>query len=494
MKPFIIPLALMLAIDSAPAQDQAMAQRSTLGNAWWGSGSINGSVSTTGDVVSGDFSALVPLHSTLGQAGTLSGTVVFAEPYGQWVEQGGTQAGLGFGFRHLFGTQPLSALTQPQGSGFLDEGFYIGANISFDMADARFDQRFWQMGIGAEIGTRYLELRGRYLVPLGDGEESVERYSYSNSFRYSSPNFEVYSSYSFETILTYLTESLEGCDLTASVLIPGLDRWMEARVIGGYARFYSPTFDSIDYDSWRCGVEVRPVPAIVLGATWFENEALVGDNWLFSIGFQLPFETADIGDGKGGFWGHIKDAFKPKRRHLAERLREPTRRYALPMQIGTGLKSYESKFSYEHHVSYILPDGTVVTVVDESESASYSAGTTGSTSYSIIGSTMDVGATARAGTSITTETSATSGTITFANIETGNGSTTDTGTGSTTTGGTITMGDASNAASWTNLGHSNFDDYTYYSYSSAVLSWDASLFLSNQGQGTAPNGQTSSPP
>jgi len=65
---------------------------------------------------------------------------------------------------------------------FLDEGFYVGANISFDMADTSYDQRFWQMGIGAEIGSRYLELRGRYFVPLGDGDETVERYSFPTRF------------------------------------------------------------------------------------------------------------------------------------------------------------------------------------------------------------------------------------------------------------------------------------------------------------------------
>ena len=487
MKPFIIPLALMLAIGSAPAQDQAMAQRPTLGNAWWGSGSINGSVSSAGEFVSGDFSVLVPLHSTLGQAGTLSGTVIFAEPYGQWVEQGGLQAGLGLGFRHLFGSQPLSALSQSQSGGFLDEGFYIGAHVSFDMADTRFDQRFWQMGLGAEIGTRYLELRGRYLLPLGDGEETVERYSYSRSFRYSSPYVEAYSSFTFESVLTYLTESLEGCDLTASVLIPGLDRWMEARLIGGYARFYSPTFDYIDYDSWRLGVELRPVPAVVLGATWFENEALLGDNWMFTIGFQLPFETADIGDGKGGFWGHIKDAFKPRRRHLAERLREPTRRYTLPMQLGTGLKSFKETFSYEYQVSYILPDGTVVTVVDESES--YSAGATySSASYSTGATTVNSGSLVMNGSATvsladtTTDTSTSaSANIILANVgstsgSTTGGSTTNTGTGATTAiSGTASFSGSVNGL--THFGQPN----------------QVGTFILEQG-GTASTGQTSSPP
>jgi len=291
---------------------------------------------------------------------------------------------------------------------------------------------------------------------------------------------------------------LEGYDLTASLLVPGLDRWMEARLIGGYAYFQSPTFESIDYDSWRFGVEVRPVPAIVLGATWFENEALVGDNWLFSIGFQLPFETADIGDGKGGFWGHIKDAFKPKRRHLAERLREPTRRYALPMQLGTGLKSYERKFSYEHHVSYILPDGTVVTVVDESESASYSSGYTSAGSITLIGGNSYTEATdvtvslvmsnsnaTNAATGSTTNTSTNAAVIALqTNASSSSGSTNSNSTdytnpvyylGTTTTGGTLTVAGGANRVTFPGQ------------------ATQAGTFVIDQ-QGTAPTGHTSSPP
>ena len=488
MKSSLFSLTMVMLTAFGQAQDAALAQRSTLGDAWWGGGSVNGSVSTAGEFVSGDFSVLVPLHSTLGQAGTLSGTLIFAEPYAQWVEQGSVQAGLGFGFRHLFGSQPLSALTKPQGNGFLDEGFYIGANVSFDMADTNFDQRFWQMGIGAEIGTRYLELRGRYFVPLGDGEETVERYSYSDSFHYSSPYVEAHSSFTFESVFTYLTESLEGYDLTASLLVPGLDRWMEARVIGGYAYFQGTTLDSIEYDSCHLGVELRPVPAVVLGATWFENEALVGDNWMFTLGFQLPFETADIGDGKGGFWGHIKDAFKPKRRHLAERLREPTRRYALPMQIRTGLKSFRETFSYEYYFSYILPDGTVVTVVDESGGSSYSAGYTGSATIISIGSTSDMSSTQGATLSLNGNVTMTSGGESIpANIALGSsssGSTNSNSTdytnsiyylGTTTTGGTLNVAGGANRMTFP-----------------GQVTKAGTLVIDQQG--TAPTGQTSSPP
>lgn len=357
-------------------------------------GTLRSGIEFAGENVDGDFSALIPLHSTLGQSGKINGSLLFAEPYAEWVEQGGTQAGLGLGFRHLFGQQPVSAFHQTEPAGFLDEGIYIGANLFLDMAETQYDQRFWQLGIGAEVGTRYLELRGCYYVPLDNGEESQVRtkntFDSSYDWNFGGVRYASKSRITVDNLFTFLTEGLEGYNLEASALVPGLDRWVDLRVTGGYAKFHSPTFDALEYDSWKVGIEFRPVPAVVLSGMWFENDQLVGDNWLFGISLELPFETANIGDGKGGFWGHIKDAFKSRRRHLAERLSEPARRGALPMQLGTGLKSIKSTVSYQNRAVWILPDGTVITAGNSS--GSYTTGATYSSRTTVLqGSDFMVG-------------------------------------------------------------------------------------------------------
>ncbi len=332
-------------------------------------GTLHSGIQFAGETIGGDFSALMPLHSSVGNSGRLNGSLIFAEPYAQWFERSNVQAGLGLGFRHLFGHQPLATLLQKENTaGFLDEGVYVGAHAFLDMADTHYDQRFWQLGLEAEVGTRYVELRGRYHIPLDNGEEStvrrIDAFHSSYDMNYRGARYEASSTVTVDSLFTYLTESLEGWDIETSLLVPGLDRWVDLRVVGGYARFHSSTFDAIDYDSWKAGVEFRPVPAVILGCTWFENEALVGDHWLFGISLELPFEIADIGDGKGGFWGHIQDAFKPRRRHLMERMVEPVRNHALQMQLGRGLKSIKTKTSYDYQAAWILPDGTVITVVD----------------------------------------------------------------------------------------------------------------------------------
>ncbi len=112
-------------------------------------------------------------------------------------------------------------------------------------------------------------------------------------------------------------------------------------------------------DALWLGVDFRPVPAVVLSAMWYENERLVGDHWLFGLGVEIPFSISDRGSS-GGFWKNVKNAFKPRRRHLAERLIEPSRRNTLPMQIGTSRQKVETQITYT--ATIILPDGRVVEV------------------------------------------------------------------------------------------------------------------------------------
>ncbi|WP_206171095.1 beta strand repeat-containing protein [Phragmitibacter flavus] len=90
-------------------------------------------------------------------------------------------------------------------------------------------------------------------------------------------------------------------------------------MIAGYYSFDNQPFGpqrggSGNTEGWKLGIEVRPVPALVLTATWYDDEGLTGSDWVAGVGLQIPL---------GKDW---KDAFKSRRRHLAERLAEPVAR------------------------------------------------------------------------------------------------------------------------------------------------------------------------
>ncbi len=353
-------------------------------------GVLNTGVETTGTVTDGQFSVMQPIWSNLGESGKLTGTLVFAEPYAAWIERGAVDAGLGFGVRHLFGSQPASDLTGPSSRtpGFLEEGWYVGANLYADMLQTANDVRYWQMTPGVEIGTRYLELRGHYQFPLTEGEttqgaDTLISHTSSNTLS-GGTRFMTDQVSTLHRSFSVLHESVQGGDIEAAALVPWLDQYMDLKLVGGYASFHSTTLDAIKYDSWKAGAELRPFPACVLSAMWYENVHMVGEHWMYGIRLELPFETADIGDGKGGFWGHIKDAFKSRRRHLAERMVESVHAHQLEPQIASYVSKTTLEAARQFHGAIILPDGQVLTYRSETafHSQSSKAGTTTTTSQS----------------------------------------------------------------------------------------------------------------
>ncbi|WP_170157482.1 hypothetical protein [Roseimicrobium gellanilyticum] len=139
----------------------------TIHDQWSLPGILGGGVKTTDEYTEGNVFLVLPVISTVGRDGLLSGDVLFIEPYSSWGEQGEVAASLGLGWRHHFTTQSVSAVTKHDGhqAGFLEEGVFVGANFFVDMLDTQFDNQFWQLGVGAEVGTRYLEIRGELLHP-----------------------------------------------------------------------------------------------------------------------------------------------------------------------------------------------------------------------------------------------------------------------------------------------------------------------------------------
>ncbi|HSJ00934.1 MAG TPA: right-handed parallel beta-helix repeat-containing protein, partial [Verrucomicrobium sp.] len=248
------------------------------------------------------------------------------------------------------------------------------------MLDTEAGNQFWQLGMGVEIGTRYIEVRGNYYLPLSEkqlAEERRSRQTYQNTRSSSSTHasqgvtplsdptatgntivqdalFTNYSTRTSRTTTTSTTierlfrryeEGMEGWDLEVAVLIPGLDRWMDVSLIGGYYSFDNQPFGpqqggTGNVQGWKAGVEIRPVPALVLTGMWYEDDRLTGSDWTVGMQLQVPFEAGDLGDGKN-FWSRIGDSFRPRRRHLIERVSQPVHRQNSAIKIANSVKETE---------------------------------------------------------------------------------------------------------------------------------------------------------
>ena len=332
-------------------------------------GSLNTGLKVNDAYTEGNFSIVAPVWSSLGADAILNGGVFFIEPYISWGEQGEVASSLGFGYRHLIGRQPVTALTKHDGhqASFLEEGVIVGGNLFLDMLDTETNHQFWQLGVGGEVLTRYLEVRGNYYIPLTDKKEvgtfrtqetiqntsqqtsvvGAAPYATGNSVLqpYSQVTTQTTTTTTIERLFRRYEEGMEGWDLEVGVLLPWVDRYMDAKVIAGYYAFDNQPFGpqtggAGNVEGWKAGLELRPVPALVFNSTWYEDERLTGGDWTASVRMEIPFEAGDLDDGLN-LWSRIGESFKPRRRHLVERMAEPVRRQNAAVKLARSTEEDE---------------------------------------------------------------------------------------------------------------------------------------------------------
>jgi hypothetical protein len=288
-------------------------------------------LNTNDNMTEGSAFLVQPLWDNLGKGATMGGSIFFAEPYFTWGEEGELSGSLGLGFRHLFSHEPVGGGNPV--SGLLAEGLFVGANVFTDYKRTFNDSNLWQLGMGIEAGTRYLELRANYYLPLTDGE-SISQFD-ATSFAPTTVGGRPAIRATTRTI-DIIEEPMEGWDAELALLIPGLDKYFDVRLIGGYYSFETNTSGrallySADVEGWKAGVEVRPVPAVVLAGMWYEDENLVQDNWMVSVRLEVPL-------GKPA-----SQSFTPRRRHLQERLLEPVHRQNAAINTGVSIEASRVK-------------------------------------------------------------------------------------------------------------------------------------------------------
>jgi len=178
----------------------------------------------------------------------------------------------------------------------------IGGNIYYDYIDSQYNNHFDQLGLGAEVLTKWFDARFNYYMP-DSGVHQIR----------TSPG------------LLQFESGLEGWNTEAGFLIPGLDKYLEARLFAGYYQYHSRV--GVGYEGWKARAEIRWTPAITTDVEWWEGnpaaaKALNGGNWIAGVRVTLPFEIGNLMQGKNPFAG-AGDAFKfGKPREFKERLGE----------------------------------------------------------------------------------------------------------------------------------------------------------------------------
>lgn len=191
----------------------------------------------------------------------------------------------------------------------------IGGNVFYDSIDSQFDNQFRSAGFGAEILTRWVDARFNYYLPTTDdifaGNDTRKRSSsFTNAAGVTTTTTRVQK---FRT----LEASLEGWNAEVGFLIPGLDRYMETRVFGGYYHYNNP-FRS-DYEGFKARLEAHFLPGVIGNVEWWNDSYLNGGHWTTDVRVSVPFSFFNLFSGRNPFEG-AGESFRPRQREFRERL------------------------------------------------------------------------------------------------------------------------------------------------------------------------------
>jgi hypothetical protein len=281
--------------------------------------------------VTESFDALFPLYAP--KEGLL-----FFNPKITTSDQVDPRVSLGLGYRQLFEQSQV----------------ILGANIFYDNYDTVNDDRINQLGLGAEMLTRWVDLRGNLYLPDQKRYRIDHRQTVSTS-RTSSSSTQIIGPQIISQTLGYqgydvtqttngvnvsrtITSSQEiqttrffdryeagmlGGDVEAGVLLPWLDRYADVRIFGGYYWFDDQFGKTVRGPQSR--LEVRALPALTFDAMYYANKEIIGSHWFFGVRVGVPFDLANIAEGRSpfaGFWESFKPKTKEEHPSFASRITE----------------------------------------------------------------------------------------------------------------------------------------------------------------------------
>lgn len=204
----------------------------------------------------------------------------------------------GLGFRKLFAEQEI----------------IVGINGYWDSLHSARDNDFNQLGLGAEILTHWVDARFNYYLPEDDQYE-VDRHTTTDTHRTGAGFFgrEVTRKRTYKTY----EAALEGFNAEVGFLIPGLCKYTEVRLFGGFYHYDNP-FGS-DFTGFKARLEARLLPGVIADLEYWDDAALMGGHWTAGLRASVPFSVYNLVTGRNPFAG-IGDYFTPREREFNERL------------------------------------------------------------------------------------------------------------------------------------------------------------------------------
>jgi hypothetical protein len=113
--------------------------------------------------------------------------------------------------------------------------------------------------------------------------------------------------------------AFEGYNLEAGFLVPGVDRYLELRLLAGYYRYESAFGKSLE--GVKARAEARILPGLIADVEYWDDRELVGGHWVAGIRASVPFSIGNLFTGRNPFEG-ASEMWRPRQREFRERLNE----------------------------------------------------------------------------------------------------------------------------------------------------------------------------
>lgn len=204
-----------------------------------------------------------------------------------------------------------------------DQEVIVGVNAYYDALESQNGHHYDELGIGAEVLTRWVDARFNYYLP-DESRYEIGRGSSGNSNPSVTPVFgnritpnrillqQQKTSRKSRTSARDFEFALEGWNAEIGFLVPGLDQYLEVRLFAG-------AYGYGDFTGVKARVEARPLPGLIANVEYWDDAYLMGGHWTGELAVSVPFDIFNLARGRNPFEG-FTDSFRPRQREFRERL------------------------------------------------------------------------------------------------------------------------------------------------------------------------------
>lgn len=183
-----------------------------------------------------------------------------------------------------------------------DREVIIGANAYYDSIHSIRGNDFDQLGVGLEVLTHWVDARFNYYLPDNDQVLVDRRTARDNAGTKTYERREA---------------ALEGFNAEVGFLVPGICKYTEVRVYGGYFHYENPF--GKDFEGFKARLEARLLPGVVANVEYWDDTKLNGGHWTAGVSASVPFSIYNLVTGRNPFEG-IGECFTPREREFKERM------------------------------------------------------------------------------------------------------------------------------------------------------------------------------